>query len=112
MRDQYAEIVAGCLAAFDSLKRGESHERANGMMSRTAAKNAAFLSPALRPAPRNKSPMPIEEKKTSTIVPIVGTCWEFPDGTRLPDFLRADEKAKQLGMILAPRQKWRFSETE
>ena len=47
MKDQYAAIVAGCLAAFDSLKRGESHERANQMMNRTAAKNAAFLLPEI-----------------------------------------------------------------
>ena len=46
MKDQYAEIVAGCLAAFDALKRGETHERANKMMNNTAAKNAAFLLPA------------------------------------------------------------------
>lgn len=53
MKDQYAEIVAGCLAAFDSLKRGETHERANKMMTRTAARDAAFypLMPILNPLP-------------------------------------------------------------
>lgn len=42
MKDDYATIVAGCLAAFDALKRGETHQRANGMMTRTAARIAAF----------------------------------------------------------------------
>lgn len=42
MKDDYATIVAGCLAAFDALKRGETHERANKMMTRTAARIAAF----------------------------------------------------------------------
>lgn len=37
----YAEITVGVLAAFDNLKRGETHERANGMMARTAARIAA-----------------------------------------------------------------------
>lgn len=42
MKEDYATIVAGCLAAFDALKRGETHERANKMMTRTAARIAAF----------------------------------------------------------------------
>lgn len=110
MKEQYAEIVAGCLAAFDALKRGEIHERANKMMHRTAAKNAAFLLPELRAA-REKTKME-KSTKTTSVVRIVGSCWEFPDGQRIPDFLKADEKAKQLGMVLERRQKWRFSETE
>ncbi|MBN5205358.1 hypothetical protein JY462_11075 [Serratia marcescens] len=110
MKDQYAEIVAGCLAAFDALKRGETHERANKMMNNTAAKNAAFLLPELRPV-INK-PRAQKAEKTTQIVRIVGTCWEFPDGQRIPDFLKADRKAKSLGMVLERHQKWRFSETE
>lgn len=110
MNDQYADIVAGCLAAFDSLKRGEPHERANQMMHRTAAKNAAFLLPELR-AVREKTKMDKNTKPIS-VVRIVGSCWEFPDGQRIPDFLKADKKAKSLGMVLERHQKWRFSETE
>lgn len=110
MKDQYAEIVAGCLAAFDSLKRGETHERANKMMINTAAKNAAFLLPELRPV-ISKSPAQKTVKETQ-MVRIVGTCWEFPDGQRIPDFLKADRKAEALGMVLERHQKWRFSETE
>ncbi|HAT4516343.1 TPA: hypothetical protein I9281_001253 [Serratia marcescens] len=110
MKEQYAEIVAGCLAAFDSLKRGETHERANKMMSKTAAKNAAFLLPELRPV---ISKPPVQKAvKATRVVRIVGTCWEFPDGQRIPEFLKADKKAKSLGMVLERRQKWRFSETE
>ncbi|HIE1469040.1 TPA: hypothetical protein ACXJS2_001719 [Serratia marcescens] len=110
MKEQYAEIVAGCLAAFDSLKRGETHERANKMMSKTAAKNAAFLLPERQHA-REKTKMD-ENTKPISVVRIVGNCWEFPDGQRIPDFLKADKKAKSLGMVLERRQKWRFSETE
>lgn len=110
MKDQYAEIVAGCLATFDALKRGETHERANKMMKRTAAKNAAFLLPELRPS-REKTKME-KTTKTTSVVRIVGSCWEFPDGQRIPDFLKADKKAKSLGMVLERHQKWRFSETE
>ncbi|MEO9268648.1 hypothetical protein ABI244_05455 [Serratia ureilytica] len=110
MKEQYAEIVAGCLAAFDALKRGETHERANKMMTNTAAKNAAFLLPERRPA-SEKTKMDKNTKPIS-VVRIVGSCWEFPDGQRIPDFLKADKKAKQLEMVLERRQKWRFSETE
>ncbi|HEJ7052563.1 TPA: hypothetical protein SMF43_001509 [Serratia marcescens] len=110
MKDQYAEIVAGCLAAFDALKRGATHERANKMMINTAAKNAAFLFPELRPA-LSKTPTQKAVKETR-MVRIVGTCWEFPDGQRIPDFWKADQKAKALGMSLERHQKWRFSETE
>ncbi|MFC3950306.1 hypothetical protein [Serratia entomophila] len=110
MKEQYAEIVAGCLAAFDSLKRGETHERSNKMMTRTAAKNAAFLLPELRPA-SEKTKMD-KNTKTISVVRIVGSCWEFPDGQRIPDFWKADQKAKALGMSLERHQKWRFSETE
>lgn len=110
MKDQYAEIVAGCLAAFDSLKRGEAHERANKMMINTDAKNAAFLLPELRPV--ISKPPAQKAVKATRVVRIVGTCWEFPDGQRIPEFLKADKKAKQLGMVLERRQKWRFSETE
>ncbi|MGP3273086.1 hypothetical protein ACTVPS_01730 [Serratia marcescens] len=110
MKDQYAEIVAGCLAAFDALKRGETHERANKMMSKTAAKNAAFLLPERRHA-SEKEKMD-KNTKTTSVARIVGSCWEFPDGQRIPDFLKADKKAKSLGMVLERRQKWRFSETE
>ncbi|WGL77922.1 hypothetical protein [Serratia marcescens] len=110
MKEQYAEIVAGCLAAFDALKRGGTHERANKMMTNTAAKNAAFLLPERRPA-SEKTKMDKNTKPIS-VVRIVGSCWEFPDGQRIPDFLKADQKAKQLGMVLERRQKWRFSETE
>ncbi|HFZ1920750.1 TPA: hypothetical protein ACIJX2_000169 [Serratia marcescens] len=110
MKDQYAEIVAGCLAAFDALKRGETHERANKMMINTAAKNAAFLLPECRPA-SEKTKMDKNTKPIS-VVRIAGSCWEFPDGQRIPDFLKADQKAKQLGMVLERRQKWCFSETE
>ncbi|HBC7418500.1 TPA: hypothetical protein KEY88_001158 [Serratia marcescens] len=110
MKDQYAEIVAGCLAAFDALKRGETHERANKMMINTAAKNAAFLLPELRPVLR-KTPAQ-KAVKATRMVRIVGTCWEFPDGQRIPDFWKADQKAKALGMSLESHQKWRFSKTE
>lgn len=110
MKEQYAEIVAGCLAAFDAIKRGETHERANKMMINTAAKTAAFLLPELRPV-ISKSPAQKTVKETQ-MVRIVGTCWEFPDGQRIPDFLKADRKAKALGMVLERHQKWRFSETE
>lgn len=110
MKEQYAAIVAGCLAAFDSLKRGEPHERANQMMNRTAAKNAAFLLPELRPV--ISRPPAQKAVKATLMVRIVGSCWEFPDGQRIPDFLKADKKAKQLGMVLERHQKWRFSETE
>ncbi|HGE8458770.1 TPA: hypothetical protein ACGD77_002978 [Serratia marcescens] len=110
MKEQYAEIVAGCLAAFDALKRGETHERANQMMHRTVAKNAAFLLPELR-ATREKKKME-KSTKTTSVVRIVGSCWEFPDGQRIPDFLKADKKAKSLGMVLERHQEWRFSETE
>lgn len=110
MKEQYAEIVAGCLAAFDALKRGEIHERANKMMINTAAKNAAFLLPELRTV-ISKSPAK-KAVKATRMVRIVGTCWEFPDGQRIPDFLKADKKAKSLGMVLERHQKWRFSETE
>lgn len=110
MKEQYAEIVAGCLAAFDSLKCGEAHERANKMVINTAAKNAAFLLPELRPV--ISKPPAQKDVKATRVVRIVGTCWEFPDGQRIPEFLKADKKAKQLGMVLERRQKWRFSETE
>lgn len=110
MKEQYAGIVAGCLAAFDALKHGEAHERANKMMTNTAAKNAAFLLPELRPV-INKSPAQKTVKETQ-MVRIVGTCWEFPDGQRIPDFWKADKMAKALGMVLERHQKWRFSETE
>lgn len=110
MKDQYAAIVADCLAAFDCLKRGEPHERANKMMHRTAAKNAAFLMPE-RPPASEKTKMD-KNTKTTSVVRIVGSCWEFPDGQRIPDFMKADKKAKQLGMVLERRQKWRFSENE
>ena len=110
MKDQYAAIVAGCLAAFDCLKRGEPHERANKIMTNTAAKNAAFLLPELRPV-INK-PRAQKSEKATQMVRIVGTCWEFPGGQRIPDFLKADKKAKSLGMVLERHQKWRFSETE
>ncbi|CAI1056965.1 Uncharacterised protein [Serratia entomophila] len=50
--------------------------------------------------------------KTISVVRIVGSCWEFPDGQRIPDFWKADQKAKALGMSLERHQKWRFSETE
>jgi len=110
MKDQYAEIVAGCIAAFDALKLGETHKRANKMMTNTAAKNAAFLLPERRPA-SEKTKMD-KNTKTISVVRIVGSCWEFPDGQRIPDFIKADKKAKQLGMVLERRQKWRFSENE
>lgn len=110
MKEQYAEIVAGCLAAFDALKRGETHERANKMMTKTAARDADFLLPELRPV-ISKSPTQ-KTVKATRMVSIVGTCWEFPDGQRIPDFWKADQKAKALGMSLENRQKWRFSETE
>lgn len=109
MKDQYAEIVAGCLAAFDCLKRGDPHERANKMMHRTAAKNAAFLLPEINQ--RRETRMNTQQK-IRPVVRLVGTCWEFPDGQRIPDFLKADKKAKALGMVLERHQKWRFSETE
>ncbi|CAI1891469.1 hypothetical protein [Serratia entomophila] len=104
------EIVISCLAAFDALKRGETHERANKMMRRTAAKNAAFLLPELKAA-SEKTKMD-KNTKTISVVRIVGSCWEFPDGQRIPDFWKADQKAKALGMSLERHQKWRFSETE
>ncbi|CAI2496154.1 Uncharacterised protein [Serratia ficaria] len=109
MKDQYADIVAGCLAAFDALKRGETHERANKMMINTAAKNAAFLLPEF-----SISEVKSMEKRNEIrpVVRLVGICWEFPDGERIPDFLKADRKAKSLGMVLERHQKWRFSETE
>ncbi|BCZ39796.1 TPA: hypothetical protein K8J16_001169 [Serratia marcescens] len=110
MKEQYAAIVAECLAAFDAIKRGEPHERANQMMTNTAAKNAAFLLPELRPV-INK-PRTEKAAKATQMVRIVGSCWEFPDGQRIPDFLKADKKAKSLGMVLERHQKWRFSETE
>lgn len=110
MKEQYAAIVAECLVAFDCLKRGEPHKRANQMMKRTAAKNAAFLLPELRPV-INK-PRAEKAEKATQMVRIVGSCWEFPDGQRIPDFLKADKKAKSLGMVLERHQKWRFSETE
>lgn len=53
-----------------------------------------------------------KHKEIRTVVRLVGTCWEFPDGQRIPDFLKADQKAKSLGMVLERRQKWRFSESE
>ncbi|WP_308378656.1 hypothetical protein [Serratia marcescens] len=110
MKEQYAEIVAGCLAAFDALKRGETHGRANKMVTNTAAKNAAFLLPELRPV--ISKPRTEKAAKATQMVRIVGSCWEFPDGQRIPDFLKADKKAKSLGMVLERHQKWRFSETE
>lgn len=109
MKEQYATIVAGCLAAFDGLKRGEPHERANQMMKRTAAKNAAFLLPETS---ESREIHMNTEQKIRPVVRLVGTCWEFPDGQRIPDFLKADRKAKALGMVLERHQKWRFSETE
>lgn len=109
MKEQYATIVAECLAAFDCLKRGEPHERANQMMNRTAAKNAAFLLPEIS---ENREIHMNTEQKIRPVVRLVGTCWEFPDGQRIPDFLKADKKAKALGMVLERHQKWRFSETE
>jgi hypothetical protein len=67
MKEDYATIVAGCLAAFDSLKRGETHERANKMMTRTAARIAAFkpdcpthLLPASRVPYSLENPAPAE----------------------------------------------------
>lgn len=45
MNPKYAEVIAGVLAAVDSLKRGEAHPRANNMMARTAAKGASFNPP-------------------------------------------------------------------
>lgn len=53
-----------------------------------------------------------KEDKVLTVVRIVGTCWIFPDGERIDDFSQADQKAKQLGMVLELHNKWRFSETE
>ena len=53
--EQYAEIVAGVLTAIDCSNRGESHERLNTMMTRTAARNAAFYPPcpiSVRPIER------------------------------------------------------------
>lgn len=49
------------------------------------------------------------KQKYIEVVRLVGTCWEFPDGTRESGFLKADQKAKQLGMVLEQRQKWRYS---
>ncbi|WP_145507604.1 hypothetical protein [Yersinia hibernica] len=39
--DKYAEIIAGCLAAFDCAKRGEEHERLNKMIIRTIGRITA-----------------------------------------------------------------------
>lgn len=119
MKEQYATIVAGCLAAFDCLKRGEPHEQANEMLNRTAAKYAAFLLPLSNQIQSTETSMVttenkslIREDKVLTVVPIVGTSWEFPDGERIGDFSKADQKAKQLGMVLEHHKKWRFSKTE
>ena len=54
-QELHAAIAAGAIAAFDCLKRGETHPRANQMMTRTAARNAAFYPPCppdLRPVER------------------------------------------------------------
>jgi hypothetical protein len=39
--DNYAEIIAGCLAAFDCAKRGEEHDRLNKMIIRTIGRITA-----------------------------------------------------------------------
>lgn len=120
-QETYAAIAADVLAAIDCAGRGEAHWRINGMMARTAAHYASFNPPCpahllpieRRPFSRENPHVPkAAAVEAKTIVRLVGTCWEFPDGTQLPDFWKADQKAKQLGMVLESHQGWRFSETE
>ncbi len=40
-KENYAEIIAGCLSAFDCAKRGEEHERLNNMIIRTIGRITA-----------------------------------------------------------------------
>ncbi|MBL3522821.1 hypothetical protein IM876_09110 [Serratia plymuthica] len=121
-QETYAVIVADVLAAIDCADRGETHWRINGMTARTTAHYASFNPPRpahllpieRRPFSRENPYVPkeVQPAEPKRIVRLVGTCWEFPDGTRMPDFWKADQKAKQLGMVLESHQGWRFSETE
>lgn len=122
-QELYTAIAVDVLAAMDCAERGESHWRVNGMMARTAAHFAAFnppcpdhlLPPERRPFSRDNPCTPKSSETTGqiqTVVRIVGTCWEFPDGTRIPKFWAADQKAKSLGMVLEKRKDWRFSINE
>ncbi|EKN6195678.1 hypothetical protein DVP89_16995 [Yersinia enterocolitica] len=40
-KENYAEIIAGCLSAFDCAKRGEEHERLNKTIIRTIGRITA-----------------------------------------------------------------------
>lgn len=122
-QETYAAIVADVLAAIDCSKRGETHWRINGMMARTAARFASFnppcpahlLPPERRPFSKESPHVPKSREATGqikTVVRLVGTCWEFPDGTHTPEFWRASQKAKSLGMVLEDRRDWRFSINE
>ncbi|MFP7606837.1 hypothetical protein [Serratia quinivorans] len=122
-QETYAAIVADVLAAIDCSKRGETHWRINGMMARTAAHFASFnppcpahlLPPERRPFSKENPyiPKPRETAgQIKTVVRLVGTSWQFPDGTFTSHFFTAYQKAKSLGMVLQSHSKWRFSETE
>ena len=118
-KETHAAIAADVLAAIDCADRGETHWRINGMMARTAAHYASFSPPCpahLLPVERRpfsrENPYiakPVQTEQSRAVVRLVGTCWEFPDGTRMPDFWKADQKAKSLGMVLENRQEWRYS---
>lgn len=122
-QETYAAIVADVLAAIDCSKRGETHWRINGMMARTAAHLASFnppcpthlLPPERRPFSKENPYIPKPREATGqmkTVVRIVGTSWEFPDGTIISEYWPASQKAKSLGMVLEDHRDWRFSINE
>ncbi|CAI1834159.1 Uncharacterised protein [Serratia grimesii] len=122
-QELYTAIVVDVLVAIDCASRGETHWRINGMMARTAAHLASFNPPCpihLLPAERRtfskdnpQSPKPTSsDNKLKNVVRLVGICWEFPDGTRLSNFLAASQKAKSLDMVLGNRRDWRYSINE
>jgi hypothetical protein len=57
---------------------------------------------------------PEPARRTVMIVPFNNTTqnsWRFPDGEIVYRLLDAEKKAKSLGMVLAGRLKWRFSDS-
>lgn len=122
-QELYNAIARDVIAAIECVDKGGTHWRVNGMMARTAAHLASFnppcpdhlLPPERRPYSANNpyvETLKPNPRQIKTVVRLVGTSWQFPDGTVVPDFWAADQKAKSLGMALESHSKWRFSETE
>lgn len=122
-QELYNAIAKDVIAAIECVEKGGTHWRINGMMARTAAHFASFnppcpdhlLPPERRPFSKENPYIPKPREATNqikTVVRLVGTSWQFPDGTFTSHFFTAYQKAKSLGMVLESHSKWRFSENE